>query len=356
MRSCLFFAVLVVFAPTARAQAVRQYEARFTNSPPTIDGVAAASEWSSANTATGDFRLLRTDDPGTPDSQNNRWQALWNNTGLFLLLQSNSAGWSANPGSNDINSGVDFNSTNLNLYFDPNKDGGKNYPTDPPVLPYDQVSGYQVAFNQWQGTSSYMNGVNSALGGIYTEAHVDSLFGNNARGELKNSQGAHNNFGVDFNGEKILGSNFAIAQNNTLDGGLAEIFIPWSFFNAWLPNDINNPALSPANDVSGLYNPSSPEVGDIWFVNVARITSDLSNFLPVWNYSTSPFFASHPHGELKFVEAPEPALLSWPLWAMAGAFAMRLRPRGRARIAGIHQVVLRKEPSATQRVEMMQVL
>ena len=300
MRIRLLFAMLTVCATTAEAQVVRQYEAKFTNTAPTIDGVISPNEWSKANSATGDFKLLRSPDPGTPDNQNNRWQALWNNNGLYILAQSDYGNWTVSAGAEDIEAGIDFGADNLNLYFDPNRDGGENFPTDPLTAPFDQVSGYQIAFNQWQGQSSYANNVNTGFGGIFLEAHVNTLFGNQARGELKNEENVYNSFGTDLEGKKTLGT-MAIGQNNTTAGGLTELFIPWSYFNGWLPEDTSDPEATPANDATGLYSPTAPSIGDTWFFNIARITSDPENFLPTWNYTTSQFFASHPHGELKFV-------------------------------------------------------
>ncbi len=48
-----------------------------------------------------------------------------------------------------------------------------------------------------------------------------------------------------------------------------------------------------------------PNNGDEWFFNVSRISSDSSNLLPVYNWTSSNYFASHPHAVMTFAGAPE---------------------------------------------------
>jgi hypothetical protein len=261
---------------TARAQdeiIVRTYNAQYTKAPPVIDGKLSLDEWNAA-AESGEFLLLRTN-PGEPENQNTRWRALWDDEALYLLSQSDYGFWSTAP---DPLGGIDFNADNLNLYFDPNTDGEPNFPTDPEVIvPFDQPDGYQIAFNQWEGASSLINGVNTGLGGMFLEAHGDNAFGNQA------------NWSAPVDG---LSEGFALSQVNGPEGGLVEIRIPWADFNA------------DEEGVFGLNHTKAPANGDAWYFNISRITSDPSNFLPIWNWQPAQFFAARPHGELVFVGKP----------------------------------------------------
>ncbi|MFO0900698.1 MAG: sugar-binding protein [Pirellulales bacterium] len=254
----------------------RSYSAPYTKTAPVIDG-KVGSEWDAAP-VTGDFLLLRTN-PGEPDVQNTRWQAMWDDTALYLLVRSDYDLWSSPP--SELG-GLDWNSDNLNLYIDPNTDKQPNYPTDPDVIvPYDKGDGYQIAFNQWEGDSSLIGGNNVGVGGFYLEAHGGSAFGNQANWDA-NTAG--------------LSSDFALSQSNGIAGGVVELKIPWTEFDA------------DQEGAYGLKHTEAPVNNESWFFNVARITSDQSNFLPIWNWQSSQSFALRPHGDLVFVGKPSNVL------------------------------------------------
>jgi hypothetical protein len=189
---------------------------------------------------------------------------LWDANHLYVLFQSDYGGWNAVAGG-----GMNFNSDNLNLYFDPNTDGEAN--TDPP-------DGYQLAVNQPPGTT------NVGATPKFTEAHVNAGFGN---------QGAPwSNF-----------ANMDLTQVNGGTGGTVEIALPWVDFNA---------AQTHPTD-TGLFHPMAPAVGDEWYFNMARISSNANNFLPIWQYNSTQSFVFRPDGVITFAAEgapiPEPTTM-----------------------------------------------
>lgn len=296
-------------ASTAVAQTIRTYDVQYTLQAPSIDGQISAGEWDLAESA-GDFRLLGTLAPGVIDGENTAWKALWDANNLYLLTTSEYGFWSPNPGSSNTNAGLDYFSDNLSFYFDPNVDGEDNLP--PGETLYEAVDVYRLGFNQWEGASSFDSSSvqpNDNLGGLAVEAFVDGTTppfdGEYALGSTYDDDAqAYARFARSAAGDAApidLPNGVVISQNNSFaDGGLVEVQIPWTFFDAWYPVD---PAAGPsaANDASGLYHPSAPANGDVWFFNVGRGSSDGLNQYPTWNYSEgfTPF--PHPYGELTFI-------------------------------------------------------
>ena len=266
------------------------YDINFTSNPPTIDGIVTPGEWMDAAAEQGGWRILR--NPAGPiDAHNNRFRMMWDDTNLYLLAESDYDGWTTNQ-RDQFRSGAN----NLNIYFDPNLEGEPSQ-GDPLTGPFVTPDGYQIAVNQYFGSysctacSTEMDGnpsnpINFGETGsdfsTFAEAHIDGLFGNN--GQWEGMRGT------------------VMASVNGASGGVVEMAIPWSDFDA--------PAPDAAGLDSGLnLNGAVPVSGDIWFFNIAQITTDGANPLPVWNWHNDPdpsaneFFASHPHGEVTFLAA-----------------------------------------------------
>ena len=288
-----FFLIVSALCVPAVAQLppeIRTYDVN--QGTPTVDGVVSPGEWDNASAAAGDWRLLR--EAGAPvDAHNNRFRMMWDSNALHILVETDYTAFLPGGGPG----GVDFGADNINLYFDPNVDGEMNGGTQ--ASPQTDPDGYQLAFNNFDGfTECGMDGValtaddcsidnranptdainNGSAFGVFTEAHIDTQFGN--QGEwagLRLSQ---------------------IAQTNGGSGGVAEISIPFSEFDA-SAGGVNM-------DGDGLNAGGTPSNGDTWLFNAAVITSDVFNFLPAWNWTESQFFAERPHGEITFVGTSAP--------------------------------------------------
>jgi hypothetical protein len=322
------------------AQQVRMYDVQWTNTAPTMDGTIGAGEWAAAGPAQGNWEELR--QPETDmDTFNNRFQMMWDANGLYLLYQVNQTTWMPAPG--ESNPDINFTGDSLNIYFDPNADDEENFLS----VPDDMIDGYQVAYDQLEGTLISTNADRKGVG-VFTEAHIDAAFGD---------QAMWNRGGTQISGAAM--QDIVIAQNNGPTGGIAEIFFPWRNFNAdgpvpptgdynrngtvdaadytqWrdtigqpvdLPGDGADGDLSGTVDqgdypvwrsnfgvtgepgTSGLYHPFAPSNNDTWFFQLGQITElDPFNTLPVYNYTPADpavqFFASHPHAEITFVGRP----------------------------------------------------
>jgi hypothetical protein len=275
----------------AAAQTIRNYDVQFTTAAPVTDGVISPGEWDAAAAASGDWGILRLDETAR-DQEGNRFRMLWSETGLHFLYETNRTNWLEPVDKvNNPNPGISFTEDNLNLYFDPNTDGEEN------AVPDGEVDGYQLAWNQYRdpdggaliSTNADRQGV-----GFFTEAHHNTPFGNNA-----NWGGA----GSSQTGGEAL-QDIVLAQTNNTSGGVAELFWPWSSFNAdaELPDGDGNPQPTGLNAVDG------PTAGDQWFFNVGRINGDgdQGNFLPIWNWKPGQSFAPRPHGTITFIGDVEP--------------------------------------------------
>jgi hypothetical protein len=273
---------------------VRTYKVRWTDNAPTIDAVISPGEWAAAGPAQGNWIELR--QPETDmDIANNRFQMMWDAGGLYILYQVDQTVWL--PPTGDPNPEIRFGDGSLSIYFDPNADNEPNFVTNPD----DTVDGYELAFNQYRGTFISTNADRQGIG-FFTEAHVDMPFGDNAD---------WNRGGSDIRGAAMQG--IVVAQNNGAAGGLAELLIPWSSFNA---------DATPRPGTSGLYHPFAPATNDPWFFQIGQTSiADANNFLPVYNWTSSNFFAVHPHAEITFV--PEPASTALLALAVVGLAAFR---------------------------------
>ncbi len=294
---CLGLVLLTTLA-TAHGQ-IRTYDANFVSVGPTIDGTVSAGEWDAAASGGGEWTLLRTPDGGDPDVENNRFRALWNQEGFYLLGESDYGDWGE-----DINgqnpAASDFNADFFNVFLDPNTLEEEN------VGQLDaDLDNYQIGFNVYpdartcggdrvagtvddctqepEGDVLQPDGVNvtGSTFGTLTAAHVDGLFNNDS--EWEHLRATHISYDADESGAVI------------------EMFIPWAEFDA----------LAETNKTgaeTGLHHPFAPSENDVWFFNVTRQSTDPDNLLPQWNWTSSQFFASHGdgapgegHGELRFV-------------------------------------------------------
>lgn len=253
MVGAIFWGVL---ADRGDAQQVRSYQVNYTNNAPSINGSIAPGEWDDAVAFEGDFSLLRLP-AGTESTELVAWRAMWDDEALYLLVTSNYGNWS--PSIGGFGGGIDFNADNLNFYIDPNTDDEENL-TAP--------DGYQIAFNQRQGLSSFDEGLASGTG-FFLEAHLNTGFGN---------QG---NWGG-------LSEATTMFQINGPEGGVMEMKLAFSDINA-----------EPTGE-NGIYHPGAPENGDTWFFNIGRISTNPNNFLPIWQWNSSNSFVTRPDGEITF--------------------------------------------------------
>jgi hypothetical protein len=340
---------------------VRTYDVQWTNTAPTIDATISAGEWAAAAPAAGNWQELRLPETDM-DTAGNRFQMMWDASGLYFLHQSNQTVWT--PPASEPNPNINFGNDTLNMYFDPNTDDEPNFD----VIPDDTVDGYQLAWEQRAGTIISTNANRGGVG-VFTEAHIDTGFGDQAN---------WNRGGTQVGGAAM--QDIVIAQNNGANGSLTELYIPWSNFNAdvttplgdynrnnftdasdyvlWrdtLDSSVTNPGDGADGDLStvidqpdydlwqaafggegepgtsGLYHAFAPANDDTWFFQLGQIyVPDPDNFLPVYNWTPSQSFTHHPHAEITFVGRPASALGSAAVPEPASVLLMALAAMGLA--------------------------
>ncbi len=314
-------ALLLSWASAAYAQTVRQYDVRFTTNTIVADGINSPGEWDGAATTGGAWNELR--QPfGDADTNNNEFRMLWDDTNLYLRWQNNFTGWNTADTINN-NPPADFSKGSISIYFDPNTTG------EPNNVPDNQVDGYEFAINTLTsatGERLISTDADRAGVGIFTEAHVDNLFGNQANWGGSGSSSV--------NGDAM--QEIVVAQNNQTSGrsagGYVEVVFPWANFNA----DAEIPRRRGPIQ-TGLNHPFAPVNGEEWFFNLGFTNPvDADNFLPVWNWTPSNAFASHGnlaaapggHGEITFVgRIPEPSTLALLALGVVGLSRHRRRTR-----------------------------
>ena len=239
---------------------IKTYEVVFNSSAPVLDGVRSPGEWDKASEAASDFKLLRTG--GTESSENIQFQLLWNDEGLYMIAETDNTSWG------DWGGNVDFGFDDYNIFIDPNDDDESN------EGPFD---GYQIAIWQTNGLiSRFADELDDQERTTFLEARHNGNFGNNAGWAEPRELNWVSNHG-DF-------------------GGVVELFIPWTDFNA------------DEFGTHGLYHPKAPEFDDVWYFNIAKIAS--SGALPTWNWTSGQFFAVRPHGEITFTGARVPFIIT----------------------------------------------
>lgn len=360
----------------ATAQTVRNYNVTPAPAAPVIDGVVSAGEWTGAGAAAGTWGVLRETEADL-DTENNRFRMMWDANNLYVLYETDFNVYLDPIDKVGVpNPTISFGQDNLNLYFDPNTDGGPNFVD----VPEDTVDGYQFAFNQYHdpdGGSLTSTNANRQGVGFYTEAHAGTPFGNQA-----------NWGGVGVNlVEGPAMQNIVVSQRNGTGGGVAEMVFPWANFNAdaFVPgttdaSDFNSDGFVNGGDfliwqrnvgpstvvdkstgdadldsdidgadldlweaaygtdtrvATGLNRVGGPITGEQWFFNMSRINGDGGaggNFLPIWNWQPAQSFAFRPHGTLTFLgtpgsPVPEPATVGMIALAAVALGAGRRRRR-----------------------------
>lgn len=256
---------LSALATAAAAQEVKTYGVNYVQTSPIIDGVLTTEdEWGGAASGSADWSLLTFN---SPDATNNRFQAVWDDSGIYLKHEVEYSNW------RDAGRQWDPTYEALNFYFDPNVDGETN--ENSAAFPFISTDGYQLSINQPLGFSSIDS--SQATAGAEASAYVDASFGNSA--------GAFSGF-----------ANTMVSQTTSIEEsrGYFEMFIPWADFDAAAPD-------SGLSD-TGLYHPEAPSSGDQWFFNVARTQS---NFITsAWSSPDSAQAAAQrPHGILEFLSS-----------------------------------------------------
>jgi hypothetical protein len=249
----------------------KRYVASFVTTPPVIDGkLTSLDEWRQASTGGDGWTVLKSPGNQAEDPTNNRFAAVWDNDGLYLLHEVDHDQWAK-----DGIGGINFLYENVNFFFDPNTDHESN---DQTAADDTGIDGYQLAFNQPEGSS--VISPSDVTAGVFREAHVNALFGDQ---------------GAPWSGfENIV---MRQTTSNEAKKGYTELFIPWNQFDATDPEDGFNPSFG---DDIGLFHPEPPVDGEEWFFNVARIQSN--GVWPVWAVSgpNAIYFAARPHGIIEF--------------------------------------------------------
>jgi hypothetical protein len=258
----------------------RTYAAQYTPLPPTIDGKVDPGEWNYASGGGAQWNILRR--PQTDvDAENSRFKVLWDSTYIYFLVESDKTSWSPAT-DNSVEhvpgqqvQGIAFGADNLNIYLDPNIDGEPNFRPD------GEVDGYQIAWNQLTGEGSLEdNGSGGRVfknTGLFLENHLNTPFGN---------QG---------NWQGLRKSLFKQVHGDT--GGVIEFALAWADIDA--PKAADFPGDLPAD--TGTAHAFPAVNGERWIFNISRISSDSSNFLPIWSWHGAQSFAVAPHGDLLFV-------------------------------------------------------
>ena len=242
------------------AQTIRTYDVNFTGATLTLDGVRGPGEWDNASEATGGFRLLRLG--GTPANEDITFQMQWTDDALYLIIETDRTFWGKWDG------GVQFGFDQYNILIDPNVDDEPNQSS---------FDGYHIAIWQTDGLiTRFGDELDELERTTFLEARANSNFGN----------------GAGWNEPRELDW----VSNHGDFGGVVELCIPWTDFNA----DEGN--------ADGLFHPMAPEFDDVWFLNVAKGASN--GELPSWNWTSGQFFADRPHGEITFTGIRAPFIVT----------------------------------------------
>jgi len=268
---CFVLALLVavpqLFADGYSATEPASYTVNLTGgTAPVIDGVVSPGEWDAANAPADRWVNLRAD---TPDSHNLRFQALWDDTNIYIVGMSDYDGFvdafdhgAAVPAEDDFEFEVEDAPNNPdwggggyngNFYFDPNTDGERTWDGEP--VAGNTVDGYQIAWDVLEGFAARRptpgndeqsfrdpldadgNQINDYYGGMFLEAHANTPFGNQGLWELSND-GPNLNYRDDAQPGLVFAQNASnVDLNGTgAPGAVWEWSISWDSFSATNPN------------------------------------------------------------------------------------------------------------------------
>ena len=186
---------LLTVCPISQAQ-IRTYEVIYSPSAPVLDGVRSPGEWDNASEATADFKLLRTG--GTASSEKIQFQLLWNDEGFYMIAETDNTSWGEWAGN------VDFGFDDYNIFIDPNTDDEPNQSS---------FDGYHIGIWQTNGLiTRFADELDDQERTTFLEARHGGNFGNNASWSEPRELNWVSNHG-EF-------------------GGIVELFVPWTDFNA----------------------------------------------------------------------------------------------------------------------------
>jgi hypothetical protein len=276
----------LVMASPVWAQ-IQTYTVNYTNAAITIDGVVSPGEYADAAPAAAGFRVLRTAPPGSLSPEGISFQAVYNDTDLFIVVTTN---FPTLSGDFNFTDGALPTGDDLEIFIDPNMNGEANVPppnnTDPRV-----EDSYQIIVSLAPGTQHRISG-NAGPPGFTKLARYNALFGDNVTG-------GWNPTNIEFG---------IVSAVST--GAVAEFRIPFADLNA---------ATADVAEANSLVVPGTPNQTNTWLFNVGRIASDSS--LPIWQYhagtanpatGAGAFFAEREYGEITF--APPSSVSIWPLY------------------------------------------
>ena len=276
-----------------------QYTVNFTASAPVIDGKIGPDEWADASPAAGGFVDLRTD---VPETNNTRFRMLWDDEFLYFVGETNFGGFKSPPTDYLGNPNFSGLTWTPSLYLDPNANGEDLDAVDNNGNPV-PADGYQIAWSMDAGYAERkpvdpLNPFDQArdgdyIMGLYLEAHFNADFGNQGLWSLDDSGPSGNYRDDDHPG-------IIIAQTGGTNGGVYEVAIAWTEFNA------TDPAVDPKFTTEfPLYHPFAPSDGEVWAFETSAITPDPDNFLPSWSEPQGgnpnrTAAAVWPHGRITF--------------------------------------------------------
>lgn len=357
--------LLTCLTTTGNGQELRNYNVNFTSNTIVADGVISPGEWDGAEADLGDWRV-QGQTFETLDDEGNRFRILWDTDNLYILHQSESDnGFFSNLGGTKPS--VVFTEHNLNMYIDPNRDGDFNTtpagdpipcnPTDGCATNGGATDGYQIAFNQYEGTTISQAGDFQGVG-FFTEAHVNSPFGDQA--------GWNGEGGSQVLGDAIDRTNIVVGQTNVngaTPSSLSEIVIPFASLDAAseLPTTAGDADLDVDTDVDGTdyllaqqdgtdpiaavanwagqYGDGTqgiptglnatddgartgPEGGEVWGFVMSVIKNDGEDLLlPISNWKEGGSFAPWPHSTITFVAPPATSAVPEPTTCLLAASA-----------------------------------
>ncbi len=311
------------------SQSIRNYDVNFTSNNIVADGIISPGEWDGAAPAAGGWRNQR-QSFDIVDIDNNRFSMLYDADNLYILYESDyDFGFLTNP--RETQPQYANAEEHLNIYIDPNRDGDFNTdlngdPLSPDDLSASRVDGYQIAFNQYLGTTVSTGSDREGVG-FLTEAHVNSPFGD---------RGNWNNGGASGRGSALNNRNIVVGQTNsnskdvpaftaTSAHSIAEVIIPFADLDAdsMVPDGDGGMMPTGLNATDDGTRPG-PAVGEVWGFNSSLIIRrDLRHALPIWNWNAANSAAFWPHGTIAFQEVPEPSTALTVLMAVLSGLAMR---------------------------------